>query len=216
VQVREFFLAQTPITQAQWRAVALWPKVDRLLNPDPSDFKGPNLPVEQVSWFDSMEFCLRLSQRTGRSYGLPSEAQWEYGCRAGTITPFHFGVTLTPEVANYKSNSSYGDGPLGSSRPRTTEVGNFPANAWCLHDMHGNVWEYCTDHWHAGYGSAPADDKPWLIPATGRNELRVHRGGTWRDNPGHCRSAFRGQVLPDLVLDYHGFRVCFLPPGPTS
>jgi hypothetical protein len=100
VTLGSFFLAQTPITQAQWRAVAGWQKVGRDLEPDPSQFKGANRPVETVNWFDALEFCRRLSQRTGQRYGLPREAQWEYACRAGSTTPFHFGATLTLELAN--------------------------------------------------------------------------------------------------------------------
>ena len=143
-----YFMAQAPITQAQWRAVAGWQKLERDLNPDPSQFKGANRPVEQVSWFDALEFCRRLSQRTGQRYGLPSEAQWEYACRAGSTTPFHFGATLTSELANYYASYVYSDGPKGTYREQTSEVASFPANGWGLHDMHGNVWEWCEDHWH--------------------------------------------------------------------
>lgn len=129
VRLDGFFLGQTLITQAQWQVVAGWEKVERDLEPDPSQFKGVNRPVENMSWFAAMEFCSRLSQRTGRSYGLPSEAQWEYACRAGTTTPFHFGETITPELANYDANHAYGDGPKGAYREQTTDVGTFPANA---------------------------------------------------------------------------------------
>ena len=130
VKVREFFLGQTPITQAQWKVVAGWEKVELDLNSDPADFKGSNRPVEQVSWYEAVEFCRRLSQRTGRRYGLPSEAQWEYACRAGTTTPFHFGDTLTAELANYDASSAYGDGPKGTYRQQTTDVGTLPGQ--CL------------------------------------------------------------------------------------
>ncbi|KPQ32121.1 MAG: Sulfatase-modifying factor enzyme 1 [Phormidesmis priestleyi Ana] len=100
VSVPPFFLGRYPITQAQWRAVANLPQVNRELNPEPSNFKGENLPVERVSWYEAVEFCDRLAARTGRPYRLPSEAEWEYACRAGTTAPFHFGRTLTTEVAN--------------------------------------------------------------------------------------------------------------------
>ena len=116
VTLGSFFMAQTPITQAQWRAVAGWQKVERDLKPDPSQFNGANRPVEQVSWHEAMEFCRRLSQRTGQRYGLPSEAQWEYACRAGSTTPFHFGATLTLELANYDGNNIYANGPKGPYR----------------------------------------------------------------------------------------------------
>ena len=151
VTLGEFLLGQTPITQAQWRAVAEWqpregePAWERKLDPDPSFFKGGNRPVEQVSWLDTMEFCRRLRRRTGKHYGLPSEAQWEYACRAGTGTPFHFGETITTDLANYDGSLSFGDGPPGENRQETTAVSTFPSNAWGLHDMHGNVWEWCAD-----------------------------------------------------------------------
>jgi formylglycine-generating enzyme required for sulfatase activity len=177
VTLGSFFLAQTPITQAQWRAVAGWQKVGRDLKPDPSQFKGANRPVEQVSWFDALEFCRRLSQRTGQRYDLPSEAQWEYACRAGSTTPFHCWATLTPELANYNGNSCYGNGPKGTDRKQTSDVASFPANGWGLHDLHGNVWEWCEDHWHDRYNFAPGDDQPWLIPAAADDELRLLRGG---------------------------------------
>jgi formylglycine-generating enzyme required for sulfatase activity len=187
------------------------------MEPDPSYFKGPNRPVEKVSWFDATEFCRRLSQRTGRSYGLPSEAQWEYACRAGTTTPFHFGATLTPEpVANYDGSYTYGDGPKGIDREQTTDVGTFPANAWGLKDMHGNVWEWCEDHWRASYDVAHRDGQPWLISAAGPQERRVLRGGSWDHEPKECRSACRYCYLPDFPSYWFGFRVCCLPPGLSS
>ena len=137
VELQSFFLGQTPVTQAQWQEVASWPQVDLMLNPDPAKFKGANRPVEQVSWEEAMEFCCRLSQRTKLFYTLPSEAQWEYACRASNTSLFAFGDTLTPDLANY----------CGPYREQTTKVGTFPANAWGLQDMHVNVWEWCLDKW---------------------------------------------------------------------
>ena len=125
VTVPSFFLGRYPVTQSQWRAVAAMPQVKRELNPEPSNFKGDNLPVERVSWYESVEFCDRLSTKTGRPYRLPSEAEWEYACRAGTTTPFHFGRTLTTEVANYNGNYTYADGPKGEYRKTTTPVDQF-------------------------------------------------------------------------------------------
>ena len=211
VTLGSFFMAQTPITQAQWRAVAGWQKVERDLKPDPSRFKGANRPVEQVSWFDALEFCRRLNQRTGQRYGLPSEAQWEYACRAGSTTSFHYGATLTPELANYDGNYVYGKGLKGTYRKQTTEVDSFPANAWGLHDLHGNVWEWCADHWHDSYNFAPGDDQPWLIPAAADEELRLLRGGSWYFHPAVCRSAYRNDGHPDGRGFLIGFRVCCLP-----
>ena len=123
VTIKPFLMGKYPITQAQWAAVANLPKIQYDLNPDPSRFKGKNLPVEKVSWNDAVEFCARLSQKTGRSYRLPSEAEWEYACRAGTTTPFHFGDTVTPDLVNYDGNSSYGSAPKGIYREKTTVVG---------------------------------------------------------------------------------------------
>jgi formylglycine-generating enzyme required for sulfatase activity len=215
VMLGAFFMAQTPITQAQWRAVAGWQKVERDLKADPSRFKGANRTVEQVSWFDAVEFCRRLNERTGQRYGLPSEAQWEYACRAGSTTPFHFGPTLTPELANYDGNYVYANGPKGSYREQTTEVASFPANGWGLHDLHGNVWEWCEDHWHESYNFAPGDDQPWLIPAASADEPRLLRGGSWVNYPGDCRSAYRDHDRPGDAGSIVGFRVVCLPQDPS-
>jgi formylglycine-generating enzyme required for sulfatase activity len=191
--------------------VAGWQKVERDLKPDPSKFKGANRPVEQVSWLDALEFCRRLSNRTDQRYGLPSEAQWEYACRAGSTTPFHSGATLTPELANYDGNYVYGNGRKGTNRKQTTEVASFPANAWGFHDMHGNVWEWCEDHWHNSYNFAPGDDQPWLIPAAADEEPRLLRGGSWYFSPRFCRSAFRALNRPGYAYGHVGVRVVRLP-----
>ena len=180
VTLGAFFMAKTPITQAQWQEVAGWGKVAHDLNPNPSHFKGDQRPVESVSWFDAMEFCHRLSQRTGRCYALPSEAQWEYACRAGSKAPFAFGDTLTPDLANYDGNYVYGSGPKGQYRRQTTDVASFPANPWGLHDMHGNVWEWCLDKYHRNYNEAPTDGSAW---AEG-------------DSLGKCCAAVRGSTTP--------------------
>jgi formylglycine-generating enzyme required for sulfatase activity len=152
VNLGAFWMSKFPITQAQWV---------RVMGASPSHFKGDNLPVEQVSWHDAMDFCRRLSEQTGHIYTLPSEAQWEYACRAGTTTPFYFGETITPDQANYDGNYTYNGGPRGEYRQRTTPVGMFPPNAWGLYDMHGNVWEWCLDEWHPNYEGAPVDGSAW-------------------------------------------------------
>jgi formylglycine-generating enzyme required for sulfatase activity len=167
--------------------------------------------VEQVSWLDALEFCRRLSQRTDQRYGLPSEAQWEYACRAGSTTPFHFGATLTPELANFDGNHVYANGPKGTYRKQTSVVASFPANGWGLHDMHGNVWEWCEDHWHASYNFPPGDDHPWLIPAASADERRLLRGGSWYGLPRFCRSAYRSLNHPGDRGISIGFRVYCLP-----
>jgi formylglycine-generating enzyme required for sulfatase activity len=170
--------------------------------------------VEQVSWGEAMEFCRRLSQRTKREYSLPSEAQWEYACRADTATPFAFGETLTPDLANYDGNTTYGTGPKGIYRKETSAVGSFPANAWGVQDMHGNVWEWCLDTWHDSYNGAPIDGTPW--GSTGDQGARLLRGGSWYNNPRNCRSACRGRRQRDSRSNIVGFRLCVPPPGRSS
>ena len=223
VELRDFFLSRTPISQAQWLVVAGWQPLPgeetwlRELHPDPVSklndaerFLGHQRPVVNVSWKEAMEFCRRLSLRTGKHYTLPSEAQWEYACRAKTITPFHFGETISPELANYNGNYTYGDGQKGGYREQTTDADSFPANAWGLHDMHGNVWEWCADHWHSNYNKAPADGSPWINDKS-NDSGRLLRGGSWSDLPGGCRSACRGFRHPDGRRSEMGFRVCCLP-----
>ncbi|MEO0971372.1 MAG: formylglycine-generating enzyme family protein, partial [Cyanobacteria bacterium J06639_18] len=152
VTVPTFLMGRYPVTQAQWRVVADMAQVKRALDPDPANFKGSDHPVEQVNWYEAVEFCDRLSRHSGRSYRLPSEAEWEYACRAGTTTPFAFGKTLTSELANYDGRDAYNDGSTGEYIEATTPVNHFGiANAFGLCDMHGNVLEWCLDHWHSDY-----------------------------------------------------------------
>lgn len=149
VTVLPFFMGKHPVTQIQWRQVAALPKVNRRLNSNPSHFKGnDHNPVERVSWEDAVEFCDRLSAYTGRTYRLPTEAEWEYACRTGTTTPFHFGKTITDQLANFNPSETYQAEPAGEYRVTTTPVGMFLANRFGLYDMHGNVWEWCQDVWH--------------------------------------------------------------------
>jgi formylglycine-generating enzyme required for sulfatase activity len=217
VKVPSFWMGKYPVTQAQWKAIASLPKIDRDLDPNPSRFKGSDRPVEQVSWHDAVEVCDRLSRHTGRTYRLPSEAEWEYACRAGTTTPFHFGETITTELANYRGTDliyegktypgNYGSGPKGVYREETTPVGSFGvANAFGLYDMHGNVWEWCLDHWHGSYVDAPTDGSAWIN--NGDERYRLLRGGSWYDGlPWICRSALRHWYVPDYRYVYLGFRV---------
>ena len=210
VRLREFWMGQTPITQAQWRAV---------MGTNPSEFKdqldSDQRPVERVNWREAMAFCRQLADRTGRDYTLPSEAQWEYACRAGTTSPFAFGGTITPELANYDGNYTYAGSPKGVYCEQTTAVGAFPANAWGLQDMHGNVWEWCLDHWHGSYASPPGDGSAWVDSEDKNNAKRLLRGGSWSNDPRHCRSAFRPLIQPDDAYSYVGFRVVCLPQGPS-
>ncbi|MFB2839790.1 SUMF1/EgtB/PvdO family nonheme iron enzyme [Floridanema evergladense] len=205
VTIKAFLMGKYPVTQAQWQAVAKLPKVNRDLNPDPSRFKGANRPVERVSWYDAVEFCDRLCRLTGKAYRLPSEAEWEYACRAGTTTPFYFGRTITPELANYDGNYTYGSGTKGKYRQETTTVGSFPPNKFGLYDLHGNVWEWCADHWHSDYQGAPNDETIWL--SSDKNSSRLLRGGSWYDDPGYCRSACRHDLNADYDNLYFGFRI---------
>ena len=205
VTIEPFFMGRYPVTQAQWRAVAGLPQVDRALEADPSSFKGGSRPVESVSWDDAVEFCARLSVHTGRDYRLPTEAEWEYACRAGTTTPFHFGETISTEVANYNGNA-YAEGPKGKRRGETTPVDYFKAaNTFGLSDMHGNVWEWCQDHWHNGYEGAPTNGSAWLTDDD--EAYRVLRGGAWNNDPWFCRSAFRLDSTRENHGCHTGFRV---------
>ncbi len=254
VNLQEFWMSQFPITQAQWRSVAKLPAVKQSLSAEPANFSENNRPVEQVSWFDAIEFCARLSHFFQKTYHLPSEAQWEYACRAirsplihascstwgnpktalaplskggtegGGIEesgvrsyPFHFGETLTTELANYSgvnweyqgkicSKGSYGAGPLGEDRRETTPVGAFGvANAFGLYDMHGLVREWCADVWHPTYAGAPTDGTAWM--SGGDSNKRVLRGGSWNSSPQKCRSAYRGKFDPSASLYDIGFRI---------
>jgi formylglycine-generating enzyme required for sulfatase activity len=208
VTLPDFFLGKYPVTQEQWRVVATYPQVEIELTPTPSKFDGVNLPVEQISWHEAVEFCQRLSAKTGRAYRLPSEAQWEYACRAGTTTPFTFGNTLSPDLANYNGNYSYNNGPKGIYPEKTTPVGTFPANAFGLYDMHGNVYEWCEDHWHGDYQGAPIDGSSWLKKGSNKGSVRVLRGGSWFIYPRGCRSASRYDY-DAWARDFRlGFRVC--------
>jgi formylglycine-generating enzyme required for sulfatase activity len=207
VTVQPFFMGKYAVTQAQWRAVAALPQVNKELDPNPSYFKGDDRPVERISWYDALELCARLNFKinftAGRDYRLPSEAEWEYACRAGTTTPFYFGETITTDLANYNGNYTYGNAPQGESREETTTVGSFPPNAFGLYDMHGNVWEWCADTWHENYEGAPKDASAWIND----NDNRVLRGGSWFDYPGFCRSPCRVSFDAGGRFSDDGFRV---------
>ena len=214
VVVPSFYMSKFQITQAQWRQVASLPKVARHLELYPSYFEGDNLPVEQVSWYDAKEFCARLSRKTGLTYRLPSESQWEYASRAGSTSPFHFGPTITSDLANYWGTYTYGNTPFGVYRKKTTAVGCFKvANEFGLYDMHGNVWEWCEDDWHDNYQGAPVDGTAWLLE---KSKIKVIRGGSWYLKPYYCRSAFRNYFYPAFFYKTIGFRVVSVLPGSTS
>jgi formylglycine-generating enzyme required for sulfatase activity len=239
VTLAEFLIGQTPITQAQWRAVARWTpqqgeRWGRELNPEPSSFQGEKArllagetntdgrPVERVSWLEAMEFCSRLSQRTKRNYTLPSEAQWEYACRAGTGTAYCFGDSISTEVVNFKGTDASGLNSLTipDQQPilseQTTPVGIFPANAWGLYDMHGNVWEWCLDRVSSSYDEAPCDGSAMVANQMQEDQRKIFRGGSWYLPPRFCRSATRRYYKQDTNNGPYndvGFRVVCLPPG---
>jgi formylglycine-generating enzyme required for sulfatase activity len=245
VRLEGFWLGQTPVTQAQWRVVAKlvpplgksWlrelkaapsyfqPEADKSASMGrfallPGEASSDQRPVERVSWHDAIEFCRRLDTllptHSGLRCSLPSEAQWEYACRAESSTAFAFGETLTPELANYHGKWPYANGPNGEGRQQTTPVGMFAANAWGLQDMHGNVWEWCLDHLHDSYRDAPFAGGAWLDSEpvnmqTNDDRSRLLRGGSWSGRPRNCRSACRGSTRPYQADDDFGFRVVCLP-----
>jgi formylglycine-generating enzyme required for sulfatase activity len=206
VTIPAFYMGKFPVTQEQWQRVAKLPPVARKLKEDPSRFKGDKLPVESVSWEDAVEFCARLSKATRKEYGLPSEAQWEYACRAGTTTPFNFGETISSNLANYNSNYTYENELKGKYREHITEVGSFLPNGFGLYDMHGNVWEWCADTYHENYQGAPNDGSVWGK----RTNIFVLRGGSWNQPPGGCRSSYRSWGAPDYLNSALGFRCVLL------
>jgi formylglycine-generating enzyme required for sulfatase activity len=206
VTVAPFWMGKFPVTQEQYEAV---------MGTNPSNFKGAKLPVEQVSWHDAVAFCQCLSEKLGNQYRLPSEAEWEYACRAGTKTPFYFGETITTALANYRGTDleydgktypgNYGKEPRGQFREQTTPVGEFPANGFGLYDMHGKDWEWCADHGHISYQGAPSDGSVWTDQND--NGSRLLRGGAWDNTPKCCRSTFRDISDPDSRDFSVGFRV---------
>ncbi len=188
-----FFLGIYPVTQAVWKKV---------LGNNPSRFQGDDFPVENVTWNDCQQFLRKLSAIEGHPYRLPTEAEWEYACRAGTITPFSFGETISTEQVNYNGNFPYAKGKKGVYREKTTPIGSFPANAWGLFDMHGNVWEWCSD-WYGDYPQGEIIDPEG--PFTGTQ--RSLRGGAFSNSAAYVRSASRDKDLPTYRIDYVGFRV---------
>jgi formylglycine-generating enzyme required for sulfatase activity len=198
VNIPPFFMGKYEVTQAQYQAV---------MGNNPSNFQGAKRPVENVNWDEAVEFCRKLTQKTGKTYRLPSEAEWEYACRAGTTTPFHFGDTITPDLVNYNSIYPYGAASEGFWRHQTTDVGIFPPNAFGLYDMHGNVWEWCSDKWHDNYNGAPTDGSSW---ETGTDNNRVLRGSSYLNKAVNCRSANRHRNSAVIRLSGFGFRVALV------
>ena len=188
VNLQEFYLGKYPVTQEQYQAI---------MGNNPSHFKdNPKNPVESVSWNDAQAFCQKLSEKAGKNYRLPSEAEWEYACRAGTQTRYYFGddEKLLEEYAWYDKNSDSKTHPVGQKKP----------NNWGLYDMSGNIWERCEDGWHENYQNAPTDGTAWKDFHSIINR-RVLRGGSWINNPRNCCSAYR--VSYDYRYIGYGFRV---------
>ena len=176
---KPFYMGVYDVTQEQF---------EQVMGKNPSPFKGANNPVDWVSSDDAVEFCKKLSAKTGKTVQLPTEAQWEYACRAETKTPFNTGETISTDQANYNGNYVYGNGAKGEYREKTTPVGTFKPNTFGLYDMHGNVWQWCADWYDEKYyGNSPKADPTG--PANGN--FRVLRGGSWDCNPQVCRSAYR-------------------------
>jgi formylglycine-generating enzyme required for sulfatase activity len=191
-----FWLGTHEVTQAQWQ---------RVLGKNPSLFKGDeNRPVERITWDDCQGFCRKMEEKTEQRFRLPTEAEWEYSCRAGTTTPFFFGATISTDQANYHGDYTYGGGTKGVYRKQTTPVGQFPPNAWGLYDLHGNLWDWCQD----GYGEYNLVDIE--DPLNDNKTARVLRGGSWGDGPSRCRSAFRNWNAPFDRTDYCGCRLVCL------
>ena len=191
-----FYMGVYTVTQEQWKEV---------MGNNPSDFKGEkHLPVEMVSWDDCQDYIKKLREKDKKSYRLPTEAEWEYACRAGTTTPFHFGETISTEQANYCGEFAYGKGKKGAYRKMTMPVGSFPANAFGLYDMHGNVWQWVQDWPEKAWPKKVVDPQG---PDTGK--LRVVRGGPWSAMPRDTRSASREWIGPHDRSRHNGFRFCF-------
>ncbi|MCA9214759.1 MAG: formylglycine-generating enzyme family protein [Planctomycetales bacterium] len=188
---RSLYMATTEVTQAQWM---------QLMDENPSFVEGDNYPVETITWDEAVEFCRRLSEKDGARYRLPTEAEWEYACRAGTNTAFHTGESLSSKEANF--NGEKDDPQQGIYRDETTPVGGFAPNAWGLVDMHGNVWEWCAD-WHADYPKGAAIDPQGPTEGT----TRIVRGGCWVNPSAVCRSANRGSTEPVSWNFHFGMRV---------
>jgi eukaryotic-like serine/threonine-protein kinase len=199
VTVPEFFMGQMLVTKAQWYAIMGKPFFF---------FNDDRLPIDTIPWIDAMNFCQKLSQKTGRTYRLPSEAEWEYACRAGTTTPFAFGENATSNVVNYNGNYPYIQAPKGEHRGKTTAVGSFPPNLFGLHDMHGNLWEWCLDEWVDSYNNAPVDGSArGDVNSREKDKQRLVRGGAWSTEAKHCRSAERLHGDASAIKSSFGLRV---------
>ncbi|MFC5510163.1 formylglycine-generating enzyme family protein, partial [Massilia jejuensis] len=215
---RPFAIGRYPVTVGEWRVFA---EATGWLPGAEVDWAAPGFPqtdlhpVVGVTWHDARRYVDWLSDRTGRRYRLPSEAEWEYACRAGTKTAFSFGDAIDTRLANYDGNFTWNGGPRGEYRRGTTPVTQFAPNPWGLHDMHGNVWEWVQDVMHDSYAGAPVDGSAW--EEGGERARRILRGGSWLYNPRYLRSALRNGFSAVMANDIVGFRVVReLPEAPEA
>jgi formylglycine-generating enzyme required for sulfatase activity len=211
VTVNSFYMGRTEVTQKEYQEV---------MGTNPSRFKEENIPVEMVSGYDAIEYCNKRSLKEGltpaytingtnvtwnrnaNGYRLPTEAEWEYACRAGTITQFSTGNNITTDQANYNGNDPYNNNPKGEYRDKTTPVGSFAPNVWGIYDMHGNVWEWCWDSYE-DYSSGAQTDPVGAVAGS----IRVLRGGGWYDGASYTRSSYRHSTFPINCSYVLGFRL---------
>lgn len=197
VCVDDFYLGKYEVTQAQWQAI---------MGSNPLEFQGDNMPIEQVSYLDIQQFIARLNQQTNKTYRLPTEAQWEYAARAGTSTPFYTGDCIHTQQANYDGNSDYNNcgAKTGVYKKSTVAVGSYPANAWGLYDMAGNVWEWTCSAYDENYGGSEKQ----CFSNNDAKTYRVLRGGSWNVKEYGLRSAGRSYDTSDTRNSYGvGFRL---------
>lgn len=199
-----FAVGKFEVTFAEWEACVAAGGCTH--KPDDSGFGRGRRPVIEVSWDDATQYVAWLSKTTGKTYRLLTEAEWEYAARAGTTTPFSTGGTITTDQANFRGDYTYGGSAEGAFRYETVDVGSFKPNAFGLHDMHGNVWEWMEDCWHDSYDGAPNDDSAWTTACTDEGK-RLLRGGSWSDTPEDIRSAYRGWLSTGHRNNDLGFRV---------
>ena len=200
VNLESFYLGRFSVTQAQWFTVM------SELPETKGDFRRNDFPVVNVWLEKALEFCAKLSELIGKSFRLPTEAEWEYACRAGTFTPFNCGEIITTDLANFNGEQPYKNAPKEIFRKTLTPVGHFKPNGFGLYDMHGNVWEWCADIWHENYIHAPTDGSAWI--ENGDQSYCVQRGGSWLDRASNCRSAFRVGDIAHNSAHIVGMRVC--------
>lgn len=200
VDISEFYLGQTQVTQTQWSAI---------FNDKSASLNRQNrLPAHSMNWLEAIDFCDRLSEKTGRQYRLPSESEWEYACRSHTTTPFAYGDSIIPSVVNYNGEHPYAQAAKGIFRQKATPVATFAPNLFGLYDMHGNLWEWCLDEWFDSYDGAPTDGSPWgNITVRDGQQLRVVRGGSWFSHARICRAASRAGLFALFRHNFYGMRV---------